>query len=300
MREQFVETTVQLLESDPKAVLVLAEISTSAFNDLDLSDDIRSRIINVGIREQLMVGVAAGLAKEGFVPIVHTYAPFLVERAYEQLKLDFGHQGLSGVFVSIGASYDAASSGRTHQAPADVSLIRGLPDWNIFIPGHTDEVEEFMGRAMLADRSSYIRLSEEANDAARFHPNQLMIEARSGTHDFVVVAVGPTLDPVLKATDGLDLTVLYAPAIRPFDADTLKKYGPKNVVLVEPYLAGTSSASISSSLINHPHRLLSLGVKNRDLRKYGESREHAEAHGLDAVGLRKSISEFYDSTPQPA
>jgi transketolase len=297
MRDRFVETTVKLLSSNSEVVLVLAEISKSAFNDLDLTDGIRNRIINVGIREQLMVGVAAGLAKEGFVPIVHTYAPFLVERAYEQLKLDFGHQGLSGVFISIGASYDAASSGRTHQAPADVSLIRGLPDWNIFVPGHTDEVEEFMRHAVLSNRSSYIRLSEQENDAARIHPNQLMIEERNGDHDFVVIAVGPTLDPVLSATDGLDLTVLYAPSIRPFDADTLKKYSAKNIVLVEPYLAGTSSASISSSLIDRPHRLLSLGVKNSDLRKYGEPSEHAAAHGLDAIGLRKSICKFYGSTP---
>jgi transketolase len=119
---------------------------------------------------------------------------------------------------------------------------------------------------------------------------------RSGTEDFVVVAVGPTLDPVLNATDGLNLTVLYAPSIRPFDAETLKAYSAKNVVLVEPYLAGTSSASISSSLIDQPHRLLSLGVKNCDLRKYGEPQEHAAAHGLDAAGLRKSIGEFIDST----
>jgi transketolase len=174
MRDRFVETTVELLASDPKIVLVLAEISMSAFNDLDLPEEIRHRIINVGIREQLMVGVAAGFAKEGYVPIVHTYAPFLVERAYEQLKLDFGHQGLSGVFISIGASYDAASSGRTHQAPADVSLISALPDWNIFVPGHADEVEDFMRHAALSGRNSYIRLAEESNDTARRQPNQSM------------------------------------------------------------------------------------------------------------------------------
>lgn len=300
MRDRFVETTVKLLRSDPNTVLVLAEISASAFNDLDLSDGIRSRIINVGIREQLMIGVAAGLAKEGFVPIVHTYAPFLVERAYEQLKLDFGHQGLSGVFISIGASYDASSSGRTHQAPADVLLIRGLPDWNIFVPGHADEVEDFMCNAVLSDRSSYIRLSEDTNGEARLHARQMMSEERTGATDFVVVAVGPTLDPVLEATEGLDLTVMYAPSIRPFDAETLRKHSPKNVVLVEPYLAGTSSASISSCLIDQAHRLLSLGVENCDLRKYGEPQEHAAAHGLDAAGLRKSISEFFYSARKTA
>ena len=68
MRDRFVETTVKLLVSDPKIVLVLAEISMSTFNDLDLPAEIRNRIINVGIREQLMVGVAAGFAKASITP----------------------------------------------------------------------------------------------------------------------------------------------------------------------------------------------------------------------------------------
>jgi transketolase len=227
MRDRFVRSTVELLESDPNVVLVLAEISVSAFEGLDLSAGVRDRIINVGIREQLMVGVAAGLAKEGFFPIVHTYAPFLVERAYEQIKLDFGHQGFIGVFVSVGASYDAASSGRTHQSPADVVLIRALPDWNIMVPGHADEVDVFMRQAVSSDRCTYIRLSEETNETARIGPSQSMRVDQQGSHEFIVIAVGPTLDPVLRATSGLDLTVLYAPSIRPFDAETLRSFSAK-------------------------------------------------------------------------
>ena len=83
-------------------------------------------------------------------PVVHTYAPFLVERPYEQLKLDLGHNDLGAVLVSIGGSFDASASGRTHQAPEDVAIVAALPGWTIEVPGHADEVEPaFRARARI-------------------------------------------------------------------------------------------------------------------------------------------------------
>ena len=88
-----------------------------------------------------MIGVAAGLALEGYRPVVHTYTPFLVERPYEQVKLDLGHRTSAPCSSATGASYDAARSGRTHQAPEDVALLSALPGWTIHVPGHPDELE---------------------------------------------------------------------------------------------------------------------------------------------------------------
>ena len=81
------------------------------------------RIYNIGILEQSMISMAAGLSNEGLKPIVHTIAPFIVSRAYEQLKIDFGYNKLNGNFVSIGASYDYASLGCTHHCPEDINLM---------------------------------------------------------------------------------------------------------------------------------------------------------------------------------
>src|SRR5919204_4339037 len=129
MRERFVRTGTALLAEDPRTALVLADISAAAFAPAARRHP--DRVINVGIREQLMVGVAGGLALTGQRPIVHSYAPFLVERAYEQIKLDLDHQGVGAVLVSVGASYDRAAAGRTHLAPADVALIDTLRHWTV-------------------------------------------------------------------------------------------------------------------------------------------------------------------------
>jgi transketolase len=108
-----------------------------------------------------------------------------------------------------------------------------------------------------------------------------------------VLAVGPTLGPVLAATAELDVGVGYLATVRPFPAEALRAaVRGTDVVLVEPYLAGTSAAEVSRALADRPHRLLALGVPNEEFRHYGEPEEHRAAHGLDAAGIRASLDAF--------
>jgi transketolase len=282
MRKRFYELATRALDDDPRTAIVLAEIGASELPR-------HERVFNVGIREQLMIGVAAGLAFEGLRPVVHSYTPFVVERPYEQIKLDLGHQDVGAILVSTGASYDGATSGRTHQAPADVALLSALPGWTIHVPGHPDELERALQRALGTDDRVYIRMSEESNEAP-VHADGLAVLRRGSDAAPVVVAVGPTLDETLAATRDLDMTVAYLATVRPFDADGLRALvRGTDVVLVEPYLAGTSAAEVSTALVDRPHRLLSLGVANVELRRYGSGREHRAAHGLDAAGIRRSL-----------
>jgi transketolase len=110
-----------------------------------------------------------------------------------------------------------------------------------------------------------------------------------------VVALGPVLDEVLAATADRDVTVLYAHGVRPFDAATLRAVlAAPEVVLVEPWLAGTSTRVVADALRDVPHRLLSLGTRRTELRHYGSPAEHQRAHGLDAAGIRRSVGSFLD------
>jgi transketolase len=289
MRETFLATTEEILDADPDVAIVLADISAAQLAGAARRHP--DRVINVGIREQLLVSTGAGLALAGLRPIVHTFPSFLVERGFEQIKLDFSHQELGGVLVSYGASYDMPTAGRTHQSPGDVALVDSLPDWTVHVPGHPAEARRLLLESIPGDGRVYLRLSAQEN--ASPHLGAGFTRLRSGSRG-VVVAVGPVLDRVLRATSGLDVTVLYASTIRPFDAAGLRSAVPAaDVVLVEPYLAGTSAHCVAEALSDVPHRLKSLGVRrDAEVRTYGDSTDHDLAHGLDAGSLGLSIREF--------
>jgi len=286
MRERFYDLARAALDEDERVAVVTAQIGNDAIGE-------HPRHFDVGIREQLMIGVAAGLALEGYRPIAHSYTPFLVERPYEMLKLDLGHNDLGAVLVSIGASYDAARAGRTHQAPEDVALIAALPDWTIHVPGHRDEADRLFRQALGGDGRTYLRLSEETNHV-RVDPGWLTVLRHGSPGAPLVVAVGPTLTPVLEATSDRDVTVAYIATVRPFPHDELRGAleDGTDVVLVEPYQTGTSAAEIAVALRDRPHRLLALGVSNAEVRRYGTGEEHRAAHRLDRAGITGALSEF--------
>ncbi|RVU28975.1 transketolase [Streptomyces antnestii] len=294
MRDRFAPVVSQLLDEDPRVAVVLAEIGRDRFVETERKHP--DRVINVGIREQLLIGTGAGLALTGMRPVIHTFASFLVERPFEQVKLDFGHQDVGGVLVSAAASFDWPSGGFTHMAPGDVALLDTLDGWTVHVPGHPDEAETLLRHAVGAgDDRVYVRLSEQSNRDALAVDGERFLTVREGRGG-VVVAVGPMLDAVLAATEGLDVTVLYATTVRPFDSVALRRAAgvadAADVVLVEPYLAGTSTAVANDALADLPHRVLGLGVGRRELRRYGQIEEHVAAHGLDPASLRERISGF--------
>jgi transketolase len=289
MRQTFVDTVDQALDHDPRLAVVTADISRDAFVPTKTRHP--HRVINVGIREQSMIGVAGGLALTGMRPVVHSYTPFLVERPFEQIKLDLGHQDVGAVLVSIGGSYDDPVWGRTHQGPGDVALLDTLPGWAVHVPGHPDEVAGLLPDALSGDGRVYVRLSTRQNTHA-YPTNGRFTVVRKGSQA-TVLAVGPTLDNVLAATLDLDVTVLYASTVRPFDHRGLRAAGHTNVVLVEPYLAGTSAHQVARAFDDVAHRQRALGVRRDvEIRAYGTATEHDAVHGLDPQGIAAAVRTF--------
>lgn len=291
MRQRFAVVMSDLIREKDNVALVLADITAERFSDV--LRDFPDRVINIGIREQLMIDMAGGLALSGMRPFAHTFASFLIERPFEQIKISLNHQNVGAVLVSAGASYDLSVDGRTHQSPADVALLNTLADWKIIVPGNAEEAEYALRIAANDTGLYYIRLSTETNKQTYWSGENSFTVLRTG-HQGTVIAVGPVADRVLEATEDLDITVLYAPVISPFDSVTLRNtLSVPDIAIVEPYLEGTTAHTISEALSDVSHRILSIGVKRQELRQFGTPEEHIQAHGLDTHGLRDRLSRFY-------
>lgn len=290
MREQMAVTIEDLFTQDQRLALLLASISSDLFEKL--LRDYPERALNLGILEQTLIGVAAGMALESYIPIVHSITPFLVERPFEQLKDDFCYQQLGGNFISIGASYDYSTEGMTHHGPGDIQILRSLPGMQLIVPGTAAEFDTLFRQAYANGSPTYYRLSLNTNPTS--YPVQFgqLTVIREG-RDATIIAVGPSLAPVLAATLDMDITLLYCTTITPFDAETLRAtLRSNNIVLVEPYYEGVLVADIAAALQQTPVRIEAIGVPHQVLTHYGTHQQHDQALGLTSQGIRQRIERF--------
>lgn len=270
MRKQFVITVEKILSKDKNVILLLGDIGVYGFkNAFELYPN---RVYNIGILEQSTIGLASGLSMSGLVPIVHTIAPFVTERCFEQIKDDFGFQKLGGNIVSVGASYDYSPLGCTHQSPADVGILMNIPDIQIIVPGTSKEFDTLFKKSYANGKIKYFRLSERENQnkiAVKFGKANVIKKGKLGT----VIAVGPLLDKVVNATKNLDVTIIYLTTIRPFDAKTMKENITGNKVLIcEPYYSGAITEDVINS-VSGPLKIDFLGISKKFLAHYGTVEE---------------------------
>lgn len=290
MRKQFVRTIEDVMAKDERLVLLLGDIGVFGFRNAFQHFPLRT--YNIGICEQAMTSLAAGLAKEGLVPVVHSIAPFVVERCFEQIKVDFCYQKLGGNIVSVGGSYDYAALGCTHHCPGDVAVLRTLPGMEIVLPGTPQEYDQLFCAAYANGHPTYFRLSERNNPQSfmvEFGRANILKQGKLAT----VIAVGTALAPTLAAAQDLDVTLLYYTTVAPFDAETLRENcASKKVVLVEPYYEGVVLKDIVAALAPAPLQIKSVGVPHRFLTNYGHQEEHDEAIGLTPSGVRAHIEKL--------
>jgi len=137
LRQEFADTMLEIGQIDPRLVVMVGDISHGILRPFAVKCP--DRYYNIGICEPTIVNMAAGLSLTGLNPVVHTIAPFIIERAYEQIKLDFGYQQLGINLISVGGAFDYAKLGCSHHCYTDVSLMKHFKNSQVFVPGSAIE-----------------------------------------------------------------------------------------------------------------------------------------------------------------
>jgi transketolase len=227
LREEFADTMLEIGPNDPRLVVMVGDISHGILQPF--AKACPGRYYNIGICEPTIVNMAAGLNKTGLIPVVHTIAPFITERSYEQIKLDFGYQNLSVNIVSVGGAFDYAQLGCSHHCYTDVSLISHLKRGVVILPGSPIEFNKLFKETYTNGLINYFRLPDNAH-GVEFQNSDIQfgrgIRVREGS-DVTIAVIGSQLRNALLAADqlagrGVSVEVLYFHTIKPFDFEMVR------------------------------------------------------------------------------
>lgn len=289
MRKQLTITIHELMAKDKNLCVLLGDIGVFGFRKC--FEEYPDRTYNIGILEQSMVSMASGFSKAGLIPVIHTISPFIVERALEQIKVDFGYQKMNGNFISVGNSYDYAGLGCTHHCPGDVAVLSSIPNMQIIAPGNASEFDSLFKETYNNGSPTYFRLSEYKHDLNLdivFGKANILKKGSKAT----IICYGNMLKQVYNAVQDLDVTLLYYTTITPFDEVTLRENYNENIIVCEPFYEGSTNYYINKSLNGLKYSLHNIGIPREFILNYGKKDQIDTLLGLDENSIKEKINKI--------
>lgn len=262
------------------------------------------RFINVGIAEQNLIGVAAGLADAGYIPFATTFANFATLRACEFVRHFMGYMESNVKLIGLGAGYSMEFFGNTHYGVEDIAAIRSIPHITILSPADGLEIVKCVNAAANLKGPVYIRLTGVMNTPVVYRENFEFRVGKSIFHgrdgDIVIIATGTVLKNALDAAkklekEGVSISVIDMHTIKPLDTEILEKIkGKKAIITLEEHSRqgglGTSVAEYYSS-IGCGIPVIRLGTTDR-YTKAGSYKYKIKEMGLDSDSIIKSVKEL--------
>jgi transketolase len=302
MREVFSDTLVALAKADPNVLLLTGDHGYALFDAF--RRECPKQYINAGIAEQNMVGMAAGLARAGFKPIVYGLAAFIPVRVLEQIKLDVAHDNLPVIFIGDGAGFVYSHLGTSHQSTEDIACTRAIPNLAIYSPSDRFEVSACMNAAYSYGLPSYIRMGKsdrgDVHSAAVASPCHSMLKIRDGGNAKVaILATGSMVKTAMKLVDDgfLLASVWSVPIIKPMNSDQVIEICKANdlVITLEEHstLGGLGSVIAEISSEHAPVKIKRVGVQDRFSHHCGTYEYLLKEHKLDSDSIKEQINHFF-------
>jgi transketolase len=261
MRTAFVKALLQSAQSNDRIVLLSGDLGFNVFEEF--AAQFPRRFINMGVGEANMIGVAAGLAHEGYLPIVYSIIPFITMRCYEQIRNDLCSHNVNVKVVGVGSGLGYAHLGISHHAAEDISIMRTLANMSVLVPADPREVTASVRCAVHTKGPVYMRLGKNGEPllhAKEITPEELIhpLLLRAGV-DAVLFTAGTIAANCIQAAellvnDGIELAVYSMPSIKPFNAVQLVNITrkiPSIFTAEEHSVIGGLGSTIAEVLMEH-------------------------------------------------
>ncbi|QNE35508.1 transketolase family protein [Leifsonia shinshuensis] len=255
-RVAFADELIRLAEADERVVAVCND-SVGSSNLVEFRNRFPDRLINVGIAEQDLVGVGAGLANAGMVPFVCGASPFLTGRSLEQIKADVAYSQLPVILCGMSPGMAYGELGPTHHSVEDLSWLRALPGLDIVVPADERQTRQAVRNAVAEPRPTFIRVGRfkvpEVSEAGSTLDRGRIQTVREGA-DVTLVGTGTTVSRALwaadlLAADGVSARVLNAAYLAPFDAESIRRAARETGAIVtaeEANVSGGLGAAVTA------------------------------------------------------
>ena len=303
-RGVFGQAILSLGADHPDLMVMSADLGNSSGLDR-FKASFPDQFLNIGIAEQNLVGVAGGLAKEGYNVFVTSFAPFISMRAAEQVRMNLGYMALNVKAVAIGSGLAMAFLGNSHYGIEDAAVMRAIPNLTVVCPADCAEIVKTVQAAARFQGPMYIRLTGAVNNPVVYSEDYEFtigkaLWLREGS-DVTLVAHGTMVYESLEAAklleaEGVSAAVLNMHTLKPLDTDALDKAlaGSRALVTVEEHsLIGGLGAAVAQykAPLRHSPPQLSLGLPDEFVAA-ADYRFMLERHGLVAASIAARVRDF--------
>ncbi len=308
MRDAFAETITRLAAEDSRVVLLSGDIGNRMFDKF--KQRFPERFYNCGVAEANMVSMAAGMAAAGLRPFVYTIVPFLVYRAYEQIRVDACYHNVPVTLVGTGAGLSYASLGATHHSLEDIAVLRALPNMKVVCPGDPLEVKLAVAAVLAETGPVYIRLGKKGEPAIHQERPDFAIGralvVRPGA-DIAMLCAGGIVTEALRAAEllaaaGIAAEVVSFHTVKPLDQDYLRKAFSafRLVASIEEHgRAGGLGGAIAEWLAPRPSQtagFIAFGTGDAFLHGGGTEKHARDAASISAEKLHLRLRQVLENT----
>lgn len=309
MRKRSLDSVYQLAKADERVVFIGSDLGPGVLDDM--KKEMPRRYFMEGVSEQHIIGMAAGMAMEGFIPYVNTIATFLTRRCYEQVALDLCLQDLPVRLIANGGGAVYAPLGPTHLAVEDIAIMRALPNMAIVAPCDAEEMQRFMATTLDWPHPIYIRLGKGGEKVVSraehgFEIGKAITLREPGTGLFITTGVMTQIALMAAeklAEEKISCGVLHMHTVKPLDHAALGHWLPKvkGVVTVEEHtrIGGLGSAILEFCNDEMPQQSLKIariGIPDRFARQYGSQDSLLEHWGISVKSLSDTMRKQIDAS----